>query len=212
VTKPSFIYFDVGGVLVKDFTDTNAWEKLRDYLKIRPENHGDFDTFYSEVEEKMCLGVEADTFLSQFESRFKINIPKDFSFTNYCVNNFSKNPSIWPIVQWFEPLNRAEPSVRIGLLTDMYPRMRELIIEKGLFTSNNWDVVIDSSVEKLKKPMREIYLLAQERAGAPPQDILFIDNKEKNLVVPKDLGWQTFWYDSKDYEASTAKLKEHLAL
>ena len=212
MTKPTFIYFDVGGVLVKDFTHTNAWEKMRDYLKIRPEDHGDFDTFYNKVEERMCLGVEADTFLPQFESRYKINIPKDFSFTNYCVDIFEINPSIWPIAQRFESSNFSDSFVRTGLLTDMYPRMRELIIAKGLFTSNNWDVVIDSSVEKLKKPMREIYLLAQERAGVPPQDILFIDNKEKNLVVPKDLGWQTFWYDSKDYEASTAKLKEYLAL
>jgi FMN phosphatase YigB (HAD superfamily) len=38
----------------------------------------------------------------------------------------------------------------------------------------------------------------------------FIDNKTENLEIPKQLGWQTFWYDSKDYEQSSNELSEYV--
>jgi len=48
--------------------------------------------------------------------------------------------------------------------------------------------------------------MAKVEAG----EILFVDNKKINLEVPKKMGWQTFWFDSKDYEKSNKELEEFL--
>jgi|TARA_Y100000310_G_C20153683_1_gene565933 hypothetical protein len=32
-----FIYFDVGGVVIRDFSGTNKWEELRRSIGIKPE-------------------------------------------------------------------------------------------------------------------------------------------------------------------------------
>lgn len=199
--KISFVYFDVGGVLVKDFTATSHWDDLKRYLHIKEEDWPRFDQFFDEREQKMCRGTEADTFLPEFAREFGIAFPANFSFTNYIVDHFAKNTDIWPIVA------QVQAQYHVGLLTDMYPRMRGLIEECSLFARKDWNIVVDSSVERVKKPMPEIYALAEEKAGLPGSEILFIDNREKNLVPARARGWQTFLYDSRDY----AKANQDLA-
>ena len=39
-------------------------------------------------------------------------------------------------------------------------------------------------------------------------EILFIDNSNENIQAAKDCGWQTYLYDSCNYEASNVKLSE----
>jgi putative hydrolase of the HAD superfamily len=71
-------------------------------------------------------------------------------------------------------------------------------------------VIVDSSVEKCRKPDKEIYEIAQKRAGVEAEDILFIDNKQEKFSDTKELGWQTYWYDSSDYKKSNWKLARYL--
>ena len=43
MSKISFVYFDVGGVVVKDFSDTNHWQNLKLYLGITANLEDQFD-------------------------------------------------------------------------------------------------------------------------------------------------------------------------
>jgi FMN phosphatase YigB (HAD superfamily) len=58
--------------------------------------------------------------------------------------------------------------------------------------------------------MPEIYQIAQEKAGVPAKEILFVDNRQKNIDGAKKVGWQTFFYDSKDYNKSSHDLGNFL--
>lgn len=206
MTKISFVYFDVGGVLVKDFSETDNWLKLKNMLGITPEKEVGFDQLYDDCEHKMCLGTDDKVFFPKFEEKLGIHFPSGFSFTKYIVDNFHNNPEIYPIV------NTVKLRARIGLLTDMYFGMRLYMQEKDLFPDITWDVIIDSSELGLKKPMPEIYALAAERAGVPADEILFIDNRQKNLDGAKLAGWQTYLYDSRDYDQANRDLARFLKL
>lgn len=94
----------------------------------------------------------------------------------------------------------------------MYPRMLDAIKEAKLLPPTSWDATVDSSIELVQKPDHEIYVLAQKMAGVPHEEILFIDNTQKHLDAAKTLGWQTLFYDSCDYEKSTASLKNSFQL
>jgi len=52
------------------------------------------------------------------------------------------------------------------------------------------------------------------KAGVPAPQILFIDNTQENIEAAEKLGFQTFWYDSANYQQSSQKLtrfiQEHL--
>jgi len=71
-------------------------------------------------------------------------------------------------------------------------------------------ITIDSSIEKCRKPERKIYEIAQDKSGFRGDEILFIDNKKENLEIPKEMGWQTFWFDSSNYERSNKELESFL--
>ncbi len=178
-----FVYFDVGGVVIKDFSKTNKWTELKRDLKINDPN---FDTWFDQLEIKLCLGKETlgGTILS----------------LNNFVSRFEANKSIWPIIK------NVKNRYRVGLLTDMYPGMLDAIKAKGILPTVDWDITIDSSVVGMKKPDRNIYELAQKKAGVNADEILFVENTQKNVDTAKTLGWQTFLYDSGNYEESSQSL------
>ena len=107
-------------------------------------------------------------------------------------------------------MKKIKDKFQIGLLTNMYPGMFEAIQKRNIMPKIDWKVIVESSKVKLKKPEIEIYQLAEELAKTKPEEILFIDNKKKNLESAQQLGWQTFWYDSADYEQSSADLEKYL--
>jgi len=196
----SFVYFDIGGVTIKDFTATDNWERLkREDLKLNDQTTPIFDQFWQEYGRRLGLDIDVDILAP------KLSLPEGYSILAQFIKRFEQNQLIWPIIQ------SAKEKYRIGLLTDMYPRMFNAIKAAGLFPPIEWDIVIDSSVEKVRKPDPEIYALAETRAGVKPEEILFIDNDQKNLVPAAARGWSTFWYDSRDYDKSSKDLMDMLS-
>ncbi len=177
----SFVYFDVGGVVIKDFSATDKFKQLNGDLNLTEE-------FWNEHERDICLN----------------KYPIEPSIVDEFVKRFEKNESIWPVIE------EAKKYFRIGLLTNMYPGMFAGIKNKGLLPNIDWEIIIDSSIEGVAKPNLDIYQLAQTRTKLKPEELLFIDNAQKNLDAPKSLGWQTFYYDSHDYEQSSKNLLEYI--
>ncbi len=165
----SFVYFDVGGTIIKDLSETNKQKQFKN------------DT-------EMSCG----------------RVPLEPSFVRKLVSQFKKNESIWPII------NKVKEYYRVGLLTNMYSGMLAEIRKQGLLPEVQWDLIVDSSVEGFAKPDKEIYEIAQKRAGVKNEELFFIDNTFANIEAAKNLGWQTFWYDSKNYENSSNKLADFL--
>lgn len=198
----SFIYFDVGGVVIKDFTASNKWEEMEYDLGITKEIQPQFIQFWDSYKNDICIGKDIDTLIPLLRSELNLNIPETYSWLIDFVDRFDPNYSIWKLIQ------SVSKKYRIGLLTDMYSRMLNEIQASGLLPPVEWDVIVDSSVEGCKKPNREIFDLAQSRAREPAHEILFIDNAMKNIEAAKELGWQTFYYDSSNYEQSTNRLEQ----
>ncbi len=88
----------------------------------------------------------------------------------------------------------------------MWVDMFQEINNYNLLPKTKWDVVVDSTKIGLQKPNREIFEYATKKAGVKSEEILFIDNSLKNIDVAKKYGWQTFFYDSSNYEKSSKDL------
>ena len=198
----SFIYFDLGGVVIKDFSGNDGWLKMKQDLGVKPEDDERFDVFFDNLEnEKLNVGKEnLESAIPVIEKEFGITFPKNYSFLNDFVNRFGKNESIWPIIK------KAKEHTKIGLLTNMYQGMLSAIKNKNIMPKVNWDLVVDSSVIGLRKPEEKIYKIAEKKSGVNKDQILFIDNSLKNIEAAKNFGWQTFLYDSANPEDSNQKL------
>lgn len=198
-----FIYFDVGGVTILDFTASNKWAELEKELGIYDSKK--FSKFWDKYEPELCTGRDTESLIPLIEKEFGVKIPSGYSLLmDGFIKRFESNKSIWQIINDF---HKVYP---VGLLTNMYPGMLSEIKKHGLLPNILWDVIVDSSVEKLRKPNPDIFVLAEQKSGFTGQEILFIDNTLKNIEAAKKFGWQTFLYNTKNTEESNNNLKEKI--
>ena len=195
-----FIYFDVGGVVIKDFSGTNKWSELKKDIGVSLSQNEDFDAFFDKYESELCMGRNLKTLLPLIKKEFSIFFPKNYIFLNEFVNRFDKNDTLWPL------LEKLRNKYRIGLLTNMYPNMLNEIYKRKIMPSINWDTIIDSSIEGFSKPSPQIYKIAQQKANVKSNQIIFIDNSQKNIKAAQELCWNTFLYDSSNLSKSNKKL------
>ena len=185
-----FVYFDLGGVVILDFSKTNKYQQMKDTIGVSVEQGQRFDNWFDEKENLLNLGKESLDL--NFEN---INLTlADF------VNRFEINKSIWPVI------DEIRRHCRVGLLTNMYPGMFEAIKKREIIPDINWDIIIDSSVEKIAKPDPMIYQLAEERADVKGDQILFVENTPGHIKAAQTFGWQTFLYDPAHPESSSNNL------
>jgi HAD superfamily hydrolase (TIGR01509 family) len=165
-----------------------------------------FEPFFDKYEREICKGRDIETLVPVMKRKFGLKVPKRYSFLKDFVNRFERNESIWPVIK------KSKQKSKIGLLTNMYPGMLEMIEKKKLMPNILWDVIIDSSVEKVVKPQKAIFKLAQERAKVKANEILFVENSKTHVEAAKRFGWQTFLYDSTEMKTSNQKLLEIVKL
>ena len=198
-----FVYFDIGGVVVKDFSGNDKRGNFKKLIGVEQEFDKEFDKLYDKYEdEDLNLTREVDSLIPILSEKFKIQFPPDFSLLTYYVDYFQPNTSLWPVI------TEIKRTSKVGLLTNMYVGMLDLIRDRNLLPSIDWDVVIDSSKVDLQKPDPKIYLLAQKLSGVENGEILFVDNSKKNIDAAKNLGWTIFYFGSSDYEKSSSDLLE----
>jgi epoxide hydrolase-like predicted phosphatase len=204
MSKIKFVYFDVGGVALLDFTNTNKWAEIKKSLGVNKNNEELFDSVWQKHRKRICIDCDIDLLTPEFEEKTGIEFPKEYSMLEDFVSKFEQNRSIWPVMEF------AKKKYKVGLLTNTYPRMLDLIRSNKIFPDIDWDVIVDSSLVGFQKPEDGIYEIAEKRSGVKPSEILFIDNLSKNIEVAKNRGWQVFWYDDQDPEKSSEKLYQSL--
>lgn len=200
-----FVYFDVGGVVIRDFSGTNKWIEMKRDMGIKPDRDQEFDEWFEKYEAESCVGRDIQTLVPMMKQKFGLSFADNYSFLNDFVDRFEKNESIWPVIK------KAKEKYRVGLLTNMYTNMLDLIYKNELMPDVEWDVVVDSSVEGVLKPQRQIFELAQIKTGVDASEILFVENSKKHVDAAKKMGWQTFWYDSKNSEGSDNEMVKWLS-
>jgi FMN phosphatase YigB (HAD superfamily) len=196
----SFVYFDVGGVVELDFFGTNKWNKVIRDMGIRGTKKNIFNSIWKKYEHRACIDFDIDSLVPMIEKECNIKLPKNYSLLDDIVDRFEQNPSMWSVIKDIHKI------CKIGLLTNMFPKMFKKIEDRELFPSFSWDTIIDSSVVQYQKPDLEIYELAEKCSKAKGKEILFIDNDIKNVNAAKKFGWKTFLYDSIHPVESSMKL------
>ncbi len=182
------LFFDVGGVLL-----TNGWDRLD-----RRQAVDHFGLDWDEFEDRHELVVPA------FE-RGQLSLEEYLDRTVfYRVRNFSR--------QDFENFmyGRSEPLAESLALLDRLARSRNYF----LATLNNesrelnahrierfrlreyFSVFFSSCYLGVKKPDRSIYMMALQLTQRPPQECVFIDDRELNLECARSLGLNCLLFET----------------
>ena len=200
----SFVYFDVGGVVIDDFSGNDKWQQLKTELGVTSQSDATFEKLWEQYSPELNTHRDTESLLSVFRAELGLKLPSDYLLLDGFVNRFEANPNIWPLIK------RVKQKAMIGLLTNMYPGMFKAIERKMVMPNIQWNVVLDSSIEQLQKPDRKLFELAEKRAGAYGAEILFIDNSPGHINEAASFGWQTFLYESGDHRIACDKLNGYL--
>lgn len=84
--------------------------------------------------------------------------------------------------------------IRTGIITDnKKDRMKSIIDHYNLEEFFN-EIVISAVVGSMKD-QEDIFVIAAKEIGSNYEDIIFIDNNERNLIKPRDLGMKTYYFN-----------------
>lgn len=200
----SFIYFDLGGVVIKDFSGTNKWNEMKEGMGITGKNIAVFDAVWQKYRDRVCIDFDVDNLIAEIEKACQVKLPNKYSMLDDFVARFEENIHIKPV------LEKISQKHKVGLLTNVYPRMFKKIQQKGLLPQIKWEVIIDSSVVGFQKPDRAIFEIAEKQAHVKKSQILFVDNQSEHVKAAAEFGWQTFFYETANPFESSKKLPEFI--
>lgn len=123
----SFVYFDLGGVAIRDFSGTDKSNQLKTDLGLKGNKSVLFDQILEQHgrEYDFNIDFDIDRLIPILEKKLDINLPENYSLLTDIVNRFEPNPSILPVIE------KIHKTRRVGLLTNMFPRMLDLIKKRN---------------------------------------------------------------------------------
>ena len=186
------IVFDLGGVLidlsyencVRAFLDILGFERIYELLDLSHQKG-----IYGEMEAGL---VTADEFRAEvLRSSRPGAVPAD---VDRCMAALltGMDPKKVPLLE-----RLAEKYAIYGLSNNneiSVARMHQIYEENGLDWRRVFRKEFISCRMKLMKPSREIFDTAATEIGFPPEEILFVDDSQKNVDGAVAAGWQSVLY------------------
>ena len=99
--------------------------------------------------------------------------------------------------------NLRKHGIKTGIFSNVFPFAAWMLKLTGGY--HGFDPVILSYKEKLSKPNPRIYQIAIQHAGVKPQEILFIDNMEENIIAAKKAKMKTVLAKNSDQVIADVK-------
>ena len=98
--KFTHIFFDVGGVVILDFSGTNKWEVMLRSMGINDENEDRFLKVWNKYKKRRCIDFDVDSMIDELRDYVGLKLSGNFSFLDQFVNRFDPNPTIWPVLDY----------------------------------------------------------------------------------------------------------------
>lgn len=117
-----------------------------------------------------------------------------------------------PIKEMHELVAWAAEHYNVGLLSNIMPGFIDEMVKTRLLPNLRYATIIDSSKVGSIKPEKQIYDIAQEKAGVPADEILLIDDSRTNLMGAEHMGWKVLWFDDFRPSESAARIRDALKL
>ena len=196
--KISFIYFDLGGVVI-DNEQTKRGLAREFHLDAEA-----IQTFFDENWRESCLGnLDNKAYLRDFKTTFRIEHPKD-DFVDFITEYQGHYQETHDLI------HELTGGYRLGILSNAELGTIDALLRKGKIPDVGWDVIIESAQVRAVKPDRKIYDIARTKARVNPDEILFIDDRQPNIDAALSLGWHAELFDYFDLKRSVRNIKNRL--
>jgi epoxide hydrolase-like predicted phosphatase len=190
-----FIYFDFGGVLVNY---DNVFTKVCSDFEI---NKDEFIKFESETISRMDIGIgNLVGFWKKCVEKFKLSNADNYDLAKSWVSDYKKIKPVQDLI------NSLEGNTKMGIISNIPAEVWWAAYKNNWVPRIKYDQVLLSSDLGVVKPDSRIYEIAEEKTRVSPEEILFVDDKEENLVGPIKMGWKTLCFDQSKAEDEVLKI------
>jgi len=197
------VFFDFGNVLV---TYDKIFTRLCKDFNLDYKN---FFEYYSNFDQQLTIGeINTNDFWKKCIEHYDLDREKvkNYDFAGVWVSDYEviKPTAIL--------INEIKNVLDIGIISNICSEIWESALRDSWVPNINYKSVILSYKVGLIKPDREIYELAQKEAGVNPNEILFIDDKEKNLTEPLNMGWKVVLFNPNNAEYGVKKIRRIIGI
>jgi putative hydrolase of the HAD superfamily len=177
------IFFDLGGVLVKNKMETVYAEFAR-RLCVDPEQFREF---------MKCHQAELQTGIMS-SAELAVLIRERFSLEENVLRVWEDSyryvmPVNTALLDLLGPLKERYCLVLVSNTNDLHARINR---ERGIYTS--FHLVMNSYKIGLAKPHKEMYIRALEKVGLEAGECVVIDDRLEHLSIPKEMGFRVIQY------------------
>ena len=196
------VLFDFDGVLTIDKTGSTSITKfISDSCGIPLEN---VKSCYYKFNKQLLLG---ETTHQEIWQNFCKALGQDIDYS-ILLDSFRTTRLDKKMIALVQELKKR---YLIGMITDnKCDRIRTILEHRGL--NQYFDVVAVSACLHSGKDSHSIFEYALNTLNVSASECVFIDNTEKNLVIPKQMGISTILYndDNRDYNLFAKDLERFL--
>ena len=185
--RKKLILFDWGNIVESHTTGYTCREAFNDLFKACGYTGND-DIFANLGKYKLvCIPT-----ITAFEDVYN-QIAKDYNFKTTYIEFIKLYKEIFDKVDYYADVADYEKSLKdkcyIGILSDLTIFDKERLNRQ--VDLSKYDYVFLSFEMGCKKPSREIYDKVNRQLPFNPEDILFIDDRQDNIDMAKEFGWNT---------------------
>lgn len=201
-TKINWILVDIGDVLlIKNNPWTNFSQLLAQELGIDAELAQQINrAHYSTMDVKYISEKE-------FVDSLKINLNYDApdNIFNYFSKAYEKqaHPNT-PLFSFLEEIR--EVGMKTAILSNTIAIYQKNHEQMGINEQNGFDPIIYSWREEMKKPDERFFKLAISKLNAEPSEVIFIDDKLKNIRAANRIGMNGVLFDIEHTEKAVRRV------
>ncbi len=174
------VLFDWGGVFTRGTFDGRVVKNLARRFALPEEAVAQA---YFDLVERLELGEwSLRQFWDELARRLGVNAPYR-TFERLFLG------SVAPRREMYELLLALPEELVVGLLSNNYPVISRFLRAEDSF--DRFDAAVFSNEEGIKKPGNAAFLLALERMGLSPEEVLFVDDHPDNVAAAERLGFKT---------------------
>ncbi|NCO11074.1 hypothetical protein CO038_02745 [Candidatus Pacearchaeota archaeon CG_4_9_14_0_2_um_filter_39_13] len=186
--KIKAVIFDIGGVLQleegrsKDDLHRGIHESIARFFDL------DLDTWFDAIDSVYAKSIEGtikeNTVFRTIARNINSGIRslQDVLIGTY-ENNFKRNNEL------FDFAFKLKRKYKIAILSDQWHASKRALIKKE--DARRFNVVVVSCDVGMRKPNPKIYKLTLKRLKMKPEEAVFIDNRDWNIIPAKKLGMKT---------------------
>lgn len=203
--KIKAVVFDVGGVLelggkkrqnIGIIHVSGIHESMAKKLGLS------MDQYYDSIDSIYAKSMEGQVSKSILLGTLSVNLnvskkKLESMFINAYRKVYKKNSELFSIAKRLK-----KEGYKIGILSDQWHLSKDALLVKKDY--NIFDTKVVSCDVGIRKPNPEIYELLLKRLKLEPEEVLFIDNQEWNIVPANKMGIKTILF------TTNKKLKEQL--